>query len=117
MERPPTTPEARAEFDRVCAAVVARGAVLGRMMGTPMIYLAGKGFAGLWGDAMTFRLEQSELAEAMDVPGARPFDPSGGARPMKAWVEIPLAAASEWNRLADLALAAAVARAKGGTVS
>lgn len=76
------------------------GATASKMMSMPTLYLGGKGFAGLLGDAMVFKLEGSDHAAALGLAGATLFDPSGIGRPMKAWVQLPLQHASEWPRLA-----------------
>jgi hypothetical protein len=45
-------------------------------------------------------------AEALALPGAELFDPSGKGRPFKDWVSVPVAHAGRWPGLADDALAA-----------
>jgi hypothetical protein len=87
------------------------GATLGQMMGMPTLYIGGKAFAGLFGDAMIFKLEGAVHAAALALPGAKLFDPSGRGRPMKAWVVVPVAEASAWPGFAGAALEAV--RAKG----
>jgi hypothetical protein len=104
MQKPMTTDDGRSRYEAVRADLVAgAGATAGHMMGMPMLYLGGKGFAGLWGDAMIFKLSGEEHAAALALAGARLFDPSGMGRPMRAWVEVPVAHAAEWPRLARLA--------------
>jgi hypothetical protein len=76
------------------------------MFGMPTLKLDGKALAGLYGDAMTFKLSGDALAEALRLEGAQLFDPSGMGRPMKAWVVVPVKHAGDWERLAQLALAA-----------
>lgn len=44
-------------------------------------------------------------AEALALPGAALFDPSGMNRPFRDWVVVPLASADHWPSLADAALA------------
>ena len=75
------------------------------MFGMPTLKLDGKALAGLYGDAMTFKLSGVPHAEGLALPGAHLFDPSGMGRPMKAWVVIPVAHAHAWDRFAELALA------------
>jgi hypothetical protein len=79
------------------------------MMGMPTLYLGGKAFAGLWGDAMVFKLEGDDHGAALRLEGAALFDPSGMGRPMKAWVKVPVAHAAEWPRLARAAARSLVA--------
>ncbi len=104
MFKPTTTERGRNAYAAVRDSLAAElGATPGQMMGNPMLYLRGKGFAGVWGDAMIFKLEGEPHAEALAMPDARLFDPSGAGRPMKAWVQVPLASSAEWLRLARLA--------------
>ena len=104
MNRPQTSEAAQRHWELVVERLVgAAGATGGKMMGMPTIYLGGKACAGLYGDAMVFKLAGSDHAAALALPGAGLFDPSGMGRPMKAWVEVPLAHAAEWPRLAESA--------------
>ena len=104
MPKPRWTDEARQQYDVVRAELEAgAGASPGKMMGMPTLYLAGKAFAGLWGEGMVFKLAGAGHADALALEGARLFDPSGRGRPMRAWVEVPVAQAAQWSRLAHLA--------------
>jgi len=76
----------------------------------PMLYLGGKSFAGLYGNAMVFKLEGAAHARALGMADASLFDPSGMGRPMKAWVQVPLAHSSEWVDLARAAAAGVAPR-------
>jgi hypothetical protein len=101
LDRPSASGDAQDEYDRAAALLAHEtGAAAGKMMGMPTLYLAGKAFAGLYGDAMVFKLEGSDHAAALSLEGAGLFDPSGMGRPMKAWVQVPRRHASEWPRLA-----------------
>lgn len=42
--------------------------------------------------------------EALSLPGAQLFDPSGRSRPMKEWVQVPAAHVARWQTLAQAAL-------------
>jgi hypothetical protein len=75
------------------------------MFGMPTLKLDGKALAGIYGEAMVFKLADDAHAEALGLPGAHLFDPSGMGRPMKAWVVVPPAHADRWEDLAELALA------------
>ncbi len=104
MERQVASADAQDRYERVVAELTqAVGATAGRMMGMPTLYLGGKAFAGLFGDAMVFKLDGEAHASALALPGAALFDPSGMGRPMKAWVRVPLEQASEWPSLAGMA--------------
>jgi hypothetical protein len=103
MDRPIASPEAQRQYELVAAQMAgAAGATPGKLMGMPTLYLAGKAFAGLFGDAMVFKLEGEAHAAALAPAGATLFDPSGMGRPMKAWVRVPLEHASTWTGFAGL---------------
>ena len=53
---------------------------------------------------MTFKLRGPAHARALELAGARLFDPSAIGRPMKEWVEVPAASADRWDELAQEAL-------------
>ena len=53
---------------------------------------------------MVFKLAVPQHTEALALSGSRLFDPSGRGRPMKEWVEVPMAHASKWLKLAREAL-------------
>ncbi|MGZ8563577.1 MAG: hypothetical protein ACXWWU_08160 [Candidatus Limnocylindria bacterium] len=106
MDRPLPSAETIRHYEAVAAELAARGVKASSMFGMPTLKLDGKAIGGLYGDAMTFKLSGQGHADALRLSGAHPFDPSGMGRPMKAWVVVPLAHASEWGQLAELALAA-----------
>ena len=106
MEFPTASPDTVLLYEHVAAALVQRGVKASAMFGMPTLKLEGKAVAGLYGDAMNFKLSGAAHADALALPGAHLFDPSGMGRPMKAWVVVPVARAGEWERLAALALAA-----------
>jgi hypothetical protein len=101
VDRPIASAEAQRQYALVAAQMAgAAGATAGKMMGMPTLYVAGKAFAGLFGDAMVFKLAGDEHAAALALTGATLFDPSGMGRPMKAWVQVPLEHASTWTGFA-----------------
>jgi hypothetical protein len=105
MDRPEAASETVRHYEQVAARLASRGVIAGRMFGMPTLKLDGKAVAGLYGDAMTFKLAPDALADALRLEGTHLFDPSGMGRPMKAWVVIPVAHAHDWERFAQLALA------------
>jgi hypothetical protein len=107
MDRPPVSSATQRRYEEIAAGLEGAGVRASSMFGMPTLKLNGKAIGGLWGDAMTFKLAPDALADALRIEGAQPFDPSGLGRPMKAWVVVPAAQAAEWERLAQLALAAA----------
>jgi hypothetical protein len=106
VDRPPVSSVTQRRYDVIAAGLEGAGVKASSMFGMPTLKRNGKAIGGLWGDAMTFKLAPDALADALRLEGARQFDPSGLGRPMKAWVVIPLAQSEEWERLAQLALAA-----------
>lgn len=101
--RPESSPRARSEYDAVAIALESSGVVPGSMFGMPCLKIGRKTLAGLWGDAMNFKLPPAPRAEALALPGAEPFDPGMG-RPMKEWVLIPLEHSAGWTRYAEQAM-------------
>jgi len=106
MDRPPVSATTERRYAEIAAALEGAGVKASTMFGMPTLKLNGKAIGGLWGDAMTFKLNPEALAEALRIEGAHQFDPSGLGRPMKAWVVVPSDQAVEWERLAHLAVAA-----------
>ena len=106
MDRPQPSADTMRRYEAVAAGLAPHGVQASSMFGMPTLKLNGKAVAGLYGDAMTFKLSGEGHADALRLTGAHPFDPSGMGRPMKAWVVVPVEHAAEWERLAALALAA-----------
>lgn len=98
------TPDER--LDAIATDLAPRGATAGTMFGKRALTAHGKAFACLKGDVLAFRLGDAtaEHAEALGVPGAELFDPSGKGRPFKDWVAVPRT--EVWARYAELALEA-----------
>lgn len=90
-------------YDEVAAGLAPAGVVKGSMFGMPCLKIGKKVLAGVWGDAMNFKLPPDARAEALALRGAEPFDPGMG-RPMKEWVVVPLAESASWPGLAEQAL-------------
>jgi hypothetical protein len=98
--------DARAGYDDVVAELTATSAATGgQMFGMPCLKIGGKAFAGLYGEAMVFKLPAGAHAQALALPGARLFDPSGRGRPMREWVEVPREHTSRWAEFGRQALA------------
>jgi hypothetical protein len=83
---------------------VASGVTPSKMFGMPTLKAGGKAFAGLFQDAMVFRLGGDAHGRALALAGAHLFDPSGMNRPMKEWVVVPREHAGSWDGLAREAL-------------
>lgn len=96
--------KAQALYEKIANELGAkRGAVASNMFGMPTMKINGKAFAGSVNNAMTFKLTGAAHKKALGLKGAKLFDPMGG-RPMKEWVQVPLAHSKEWTRLAEKAL-------------
>jgi hypothetical protein len=98
---------ADAVFEGIAADLSPRGAVTGNMFGARGLKRGGKAFVCLRENGMmAFRLgaDTAAHAEALALPGAHPFDPSGRDRPFKDWVEVPGEQAAHWPHLAESAL-------------
>lgn len=106
MDKPPVSSATRRRYEEIAAGLEGAGVKASSMFGMPTLKGNGKAIGGLWGDAMTFKLSPDALADALRLDGVHQFDPSGLGRPMKAWVLVPTDQAGEWERLAQLALAA-----------
>jgi hypothetical protein len=93
-------------LDDIAADLAAAGATAGAMFGKRALKANGKAFACLKENDLAFRLGDGtpEHKAALDLPGARLFDPSGGGRPFKDWVAVSVERSDEWHRLARIAL-------------
>jgi len=70
------------------------------MFGMRCLKTSRKVFAGLFGDAMVFKLGGEAHAAALKLKGVEPFDPAAMGRPMKEWVVAPAAHVKKWSDLA-----------------
>jgi TfoX/Sxy family transcriptional regulator of competence genes len=99
--------DAQVRFDEIADDILAGNGDVERtqMMGMPSLKRNGKLFAGLWKDAMAFKLpDEAAREQALKLDGATLFDPGGRGRPFKEWVAVPPAHADRWSELADQAL-------------
>jgi hypothetical protein len=98
--------DSRATYDEVGSELAAVSpTIMGQMFGMPCLKANGKAYAGLYQDAMIFKLSGDAHAHALALSGARLFDPMGSGRPMKEWVEVPSEHAASWLELGQQALA------------
>ena len=91
----------------VLDALAPRGVTSRPMFGHPSLRApSGKAFASLHREFVACRLVAGtpDHAEALGLPGARLFDPSGKGRPLKDWIVVPVAHAQHWERFAIAAL-------------
>jgi hypothetical protein len=94
----------RAAYDAVAELASSSPATTGKMFGMPCLMNNGKAFAGFHKDTMAFKLTGLAHAEALSLPGAHLFDPSGRGRPMREWVTLPADHASRWLEFGQEAL-------------
>jgi hypothetical protein len=104
MGAPSTSAKNRQRYEDIGDDLAPRGVMRGSMFGMPILKARSKAFAGLWGDAMVFKLTGEAHAGALALKGAALFDPSGMGRAMKEWVVVPSVHAKRWPILAEDAL-------------
>lgn len=75
----------------------------GTWFGHSCVKTEGRLFALLSGSDLAFKLSGEAHAEALQIEGAHLLDPGGQGRPMKAWVQIPVAQSATWGHFARLA--------------
>ena len=94
-------------FDDIADDLAPRGVTTGKMFGTRALKLHTKALACLRkSGTMVFKLGATTPAhaEALALPGAELFDPSGQGKPFKEWVQVPYAHESHWPDLAQTAI-------------
>jgi hypothetical protein len=82
-----------------------KGAEISQMFGKPALKVKGKAFSCFFENCMVFKLGGETHAAALQLKGAKLFDPSGKGRAMKEWVQVPFAHKSKWKDLAEAAMA------------
>jgi hypothetical protein len=78
-----------------------REATLSQMFGKPCFKADGKAFICFFEGEMVFKLNGSAHEGALQLSGAKLFDPSSKNRPMKEWVQVPFEHHEEWKALAQ----------------
>jgi len=68
---PKVSEQAIAEYDAVAAGLESAGVVRGSMFGMPCLKIGKKVIAGMFGDAMTFKLPPRPREKALALPGVR----------------------------------------------
>ena len=77
----------------------------GKWFGRPCLKVNGKAFAVLFDDDMAFKLTGDGHREALQLAGAKLFDPQGSGRAFKEWVQVPGTEVASWSGLANKAQA------------
>ncbi|ALE04385.1 hypothetical protein AL755_01440 (plasmid) [Arthrobacter sp. ERGS1:01] len=95
-------------FDALAADLTQAGVGVGKMFGATSLMVGTKAIGCLHGDGVAFKLGRDTRghADALALPGAVLFDPSGMNRPFKDWVLVPVRSVQRWPELADAALSA-----------
>jgi hypothetical protein len=99
---------AQQDFERVGTDLAGLGVTISLVFGKPAYKdVNGHSFACLFHDGLACRLIEGtpEFDEALALPGAELFDPSGERhrRPMKDWVVVPYANVDQWLTFAKAA--------------
>ena len=99
---------AQKDFEEVGAGLAGFGVTISKVSGKPAFKDAnGHSFACLFQDGLACRLIEgtAEHTQALGLPGAMLFDPSGERHkePMKDWVVVPHANADQWLTFAEAA--------------
>ena len=74
-----------------------------QMFGKPCFKISGKAFVCFFQNCMVFKLSGDSHKQALDMEGAKLFDPTGKGRAMKEWVQVPYVHHSKWLELAKAA--------------
>jgi TfoX/Sxy family transcriptional regulator of competence genes len=95
-----------AQFDGIVEDLGPRGVSSGALFGARSLTFDGTAFACLKGGRLAVRLDAGSAmhAEALALPDAELFDPSGKGRPFKDWVAIASAQSEHWLRYAEAGL-------------
>ena len=85
MEMPKHSDAAKEHFRRLISE--APGVEVKPMFGSLGAFVNGNMFAGLFGESVGVKLDDSGLEELRAVPGTGPFGPA--ERPMSGWLSLP----------------------------
>ncbi len=86
MKLPPPGGRATARFEEL--RPTGKDVTVRKMFGQPAAFVRGNLFFGVYGAELFVRLSERDAARALEVPGARRFEPMPG-RPMKSYVVLP----------------------------
>lgn len=76
------------------------GALKSQMFGKPCYKIKGKAFICFFKNEMVFKLPIEIKIDALNLSGAKLFDPSGKNRPMKEWIQVPYKYSEKWLKFA-----------------
>ncbi|MCB0403524.1 MAG: hypothetical protein KDD51_01975 [Bdellovibrionales bacterium] len=94
------------KYNRIAASLLKKddNVGAGKMFGKECLKFKGKAFAAFHQKKMVFKIAGKAHETAMGLKGSKLWDPSGKKRPMKEWVQVPVAHEKDWPKLAGLAL-------------
>ena len=93
--------ETTASFTSIVAQFAGNPRVAeGKWFGKTCLKVDGKAFAVLFGADLAFKLPDGARPQALEIEGARLFDPRGQGNPFKEWVQVPASQAAAWPMLA-----------------
>ena len=75
-----------------------------KLFGKPCFKIGKKAFICFFQEDLVCKLKGDFHTAALDLKGAKLFDPSGKKRPMKEWVQIPYTHKKQWKKYAEAAL-------------
>jgi len=103
--------EQQAVYERLLASRGGADVERGKLFGALSFRVHGHSVGCIMRGVVAFKLGAGspELLDALGVPGAELFDPSGRHRPFKDWVALPLAEEPRFEELLEQAVAAALA--------
>lgn len=74
-----------------------------QLFGKPCYKIGGKAFICFFENEMVFKLSGEVHSEALSLDDSKLFDPSHKGRPMKEWVQVPIAYKEKWPEFAEAA--------------
>ncbi|MBW8010324.1 MAG: hypothetical protein FVQ83_03645 [Chloroflexi bacterium] len=75
-----------------------------KWFGKPCLNVNGKAFVVQFGGDLAFKLTAEAHSQALNLEGAKLFDPRGKGNAFKEWVQVPVSQATEWGQMAEMAL-------------
>ena len=104
--------KAAAEYEKLVARLRGTpGVAAGQMFGKACLKINGKAFVAQHRDTVVFKLSGTAREEALSLPGAVLWDPSGRGHPMKEWIALPEGQSKNYGPFANAALEYASATA------
>lgn len=101
----------QAVYERLLASRAGADVGRGTLFGALSFRVNGHSVGCIMRGVVAFKLAggRGELADALAIPGAELFDPSGRGRPFREWVALPIAEEPHFERLLEQAVAIALA--------